>query len=220
MMSFKAILLSAAVVYVAAMPGDDDDSAAAPCNMQTSEPSCDNTKDDDGKECVWCTAGAVPPACFSQSQAARLPPAVFQCDDANKAAPEFLTVIPQKPKLSLIPDFVEANKLKFVGEDDCHFENPFAEGKCRADEVGPITIEGIDGAMCAPECTDSPCPTNTCQGMATPQCALESPEGQKFCALICSPDVKPSNLRAGDSECGDKASCKPIQGVGICTYDE
>lgn len=30
-------------------------------------------------DCVWCVAAAVPSACYSKSDAARLPPAVFTC---------------------------------------------------------------------------------------------------------------------------------------------
>ena len=64
--------------------------------------------------------------------------------------------------------------------------------------------------------------TDACGGAtATPQCALQDQSGDKFCALICSPDTLEWNLRAGDAQCGGaKASCKPIQGLGICTWDE
>ena len=82
---------------------------------------------------------------------------------------------------------------------DCHFEDPNETGGCRADEAGPIQIQGIAGTICAPECTDAPCPTDVCEGTAQPQCALSSPQGQKFCALVCSPDTQFKNLRAGDA---------------------
>merc|ERR1719174_2099005 len=106
---------------------------------------------------------------------------------------------------------------------DCHYEDPNVSGGCRDDETGPISIQGIDGSICAPACGFAkPCPTDACGGAtATPQCALQDQSGDKFCALICSPDTLEWNLRAGDAQCGGaKASCKPIQGLGICTWDE
>ena len=105
---------------------------------------------------------------------------------------------------------------------DCHYEDPNTTGGCRSDETGPISIQGIDGSICAPACGFAkPCPTDACGGAtATPQCALQDQSGDKFCALICSPDTNPINLAAGDAQCGgEKASCKPIQGLGICTWD-
>merc|ERR1712072_1557581 len=51
-------------------------------------------------------------------------------------------------------------------------------------------------------------------GTAAPQCALQdSSSGDKYCALICSPS-------SNDAQCGTNASCKSIQGTGLCTYDD
>merc|ERR1712054_728054 len=49
---------------------------------------------------------------------------------------------------------------------------------------------------------------------AAPTCALQDSSTQKkYCALICSPS-------SNDAQCGTNASCKSIQGTGLCTYDD
>merc|ERR1712139_657825 len=50
---------------------------------------------------------------------------------------------------------------------------------------------------------------------ATPQCALQTGSGAKYCALICTP----SGLRGNgaNGECGT-GTCQSIQGTGLCTY--
>lgn len=89
-----------------------------------------------------------------------------------------------------------------------HFEDP--KNGCRKDEEA-IQIQGVEGKMCSPKCKANACPSNVPAGVtATPQCVLRSPSGDKNCALIC---------QKGD-KCGENASCKPIQGIGICTYDD
>merc|ERR1712087_757015 len=92
-----------------------------------------------------------------------------------------------------------------------HYEDP--KDGCSSDEVD-ITIQGITGAICAPACSGSTCPTDVPSGVtASPQCALkDSSSGKQYCALICSP--------GSNDECGTNASCKSIQGTGICTYDD
>merc|ERR1712007_309312 len=93
-----------------------------------------------------------------------------------------------------------------------HYEDP--KDGCSSDEVD-IKIQGVSGAVCAPACTGTTCPTDVPSGVtAKPQCALQdSSSGKKYCALICSPG-------ANDAQCGTNASCKSIQSVGICTYDD
>jgi C1A family cysteine protease len=92
-----------------------------------------------------------------------------------------------------------------------HYEDP--KGGCQADEKA-ISIQGIDGSLCSPECNGMTCPTDVPSGVtAKPQCALKTPTGEGYCALICTPG-------ADDQACGVNASCKPIQSVGICTYDD
>jgi len=93
-----------------------------------------------------------------------------------------------------------------------HYEDP--KDGCSSDEVD-IKIQGVSGAVCAPACTGTTCPTDVPSGVtATPQCALQdSSSGKKYCALICTPS-------SNDDQCGTNASCKSIQGVGLCTYDD
>merc|ERR1719235_293732 len=94
-----------------------------------------------------------------------------------------------------------------------HYEDP--KGGCRSDEVD-IQIQGVQGAVCSPKCTLGIfCPKDVPTGVtAKPTCALQdSSSGSKYCALICSPS-------GDDDQCGTNASCKSIQGTGICTYDD
>ena len=95
---------------------------------------------------------------------------------------------------------------------------------CMSDEVS-IQIQGVTGPVCVPKCTGTTCPTDKPAGAsATPQCALQSSTGDKYCALICSPSAEalsfPAFKKAADAQCGTNASCKAIQTVGICTYDD
>merc|ERR1711970_1008745 len=79
-----------------------------------------------------------------------------------------------------------------------------------------IQIQGVSGAVCSPACTLGIfCPSDVPTGVtAAPQCALQdSSSGKKYCALICSPS-------SNDDQCGTNASCKSIQSVGICPYDD
>jgi len=91
-----------------------------------------------------------------------------------------------------------------------HYEDP--KDGCQSDEVD-LRIQGVAGDVCAPDCTSASCPTDVPAGVtAQPQCALQSSSQKKYCALICSP--------GNDAQCGANASCKAIQSVGICTYDD
>ncbi|EGD76061.1 cathepsin [Salpingoeca rosetta] len=88
-------------------------------------------------------------------------------------------------------------------------------GGCHSGEQA-VRIEGISGSFCSPSCSStSPCPTNVPPGTtAQPECVLETQGSSQptNCALICNPEEN-------DGGCPQNASCKPIQGVGICTYD-
>jgi len=91
-----------------------------------------------------------------------------------------------------------------------HYEDP--KDGCSSDEQA-IKIQGVGGDFCSPACHGTRCPTDVPVGVtAQPQCALRDPSGDKYCALICTPG-------ANDAQCGT-ATCKAIQGVGICTYDD
>ena len=90
------------------------------------------------------------------------------------------------------------------------YENPYDVAECSSGEVN-VTISGIGGAICSPPCPDMSCPSDP--GIAArAQCALQASSGEKYCALICSPE-------SSDNQCGDDASCKALVGIGICTYD-
>eukprot|EP00501_MAST-03F_sp_TOSAG23-6_P001132 GSMAST32.ASY1.ANO1.1175.1 assembled CDS len=129
-----------------------------------------------------------------------------------------LEPVPMKPT---IVTFVGANILPVDDDTEAtpHYEDPMPNG-CQAGEKA-LRIQGVTGDMCAPSCSSATCPTDTPSGVtATPTCALSAPGGSKYCALICSPSVDESSLRAGDAQCGVNASCKAISGVGVCTYDK
>lgn len=103
-----------------------------------------------------------------------------------------------------------------------HYGDPNKFPGCAADEE-KIQITGLAGDFCSPACnaTTQACPTDVPTGVtAKPSCALSSSSGGKYCALVCSPTTDEASLRAGDAQCGAKASCKAIQGSGLCTYDD
>merc|ERR1711920_493359 len=89
-----------------------------------------------------------------------------------------------------------------------HYEDP--KDGCGSDEQA-VRIQGISGDFCSPACKGSMCPTDPPSASdAKPTCALQSPTGSKYCALVCTP---------GDNgACPEGASCQSIQGTGICTY--
>ena len=112
--------------------------------------------------------------------------------------------------------FSVACLLSLASAAETHYGNP-ANG-CEDDEEA-VKVTGISGSFCSPDCTNSSCPTDVPSGVtAEPQCALKTSSGDKACALICSASTDEASLRAGDAECGE-ATCQPIQGTGICTYD-
>uniref|UniRef100_A0A7R9WTM1 Uncharacterized protein n=1 Tax=Craspedostauros australis TaxID=1486917 RepID=A0A7R9WTM1_9STRA len=94
--------------------------------------------------------------------------------------------------------------------------------QCEKDEES-FRINGVPGEVCSPKCSDLvPCPTDVPDGVtATPTCALENAQtGDTYCVLICDPDATDAQLRgaSGGGQCGD-ATCQPIQGLGICTFE-
>merc|ERR1719399_531996 len=95
-----------------------------------------------------------------------------------------------------------------------HYGDP-ATG-CESDEKA-VQVQGVPGDFCSPSCTKAgACPSDVPSGVtAHPQCALKSPTGDQFCALICQPSELRSNGASG--ECGT-GTCESIQGVGLCTY--
>merc|ERR550514_491779 len=69
-----------------------------------------------------------------------------------------------------------------------HYGDP--TGGCMSDEMA-IQITGVTGGVCSPACgSDLSCPSDVPDGVtATPQCALQSPTGDSYCALICTPAI-------------------------------
>tara|TARA_B110001452_G_C15191986_1_gene413867 strand:+ start:53 stop:1399 length:1347 start_codon:yes stop_codon:yes gene_type:complete len=101
-----------------------------------------------------------------------------------------------------------------------HYEDP--KDGCQTDET-QVSIQGVTGDFCAPKCSlFKACPTDLPTGVtAAPQCAIsDASTKQKYCALICSPTSFIADQKAADAQCGENASCKSIQTVGICTYDD
>lgn len=93
-----------------------------------------------------------------------------------------------------------------------HYEDP--KKGCQSDEQS-VQIQGLTGDFCSPKCTGifkTKCPTDTPKGTTvTPQCALKTTTGDKYCALICQPG-------SNNDGCPPTATCQSIQGTGICTY--
>uniref|UniRef100_A0A7S4SNA6 Uncharacterized protein n=1 Tax=Ditylum brightwellii TaxID=49249 RepID=A0A7S4SNA6_9STRA len=82
---------------------------------------------------------------------------------------------------------------------------------CMEDEK-MARIKGIPGAICTPSCDDNLCP-DAGSGL-DPECILQVQTfrgTKKYCALLCEPE--------SDSGCPTTATCQPIQGIGVCTYE-
>jgi len=100
-----------------------------------------------------------------------------------------------------------------VGTNPTHYGDP--KTGCESDEQA-VQVQGVSGDFCSSKCKSQVCPTDVPSGVtAKPQCALQTPTGAAYCALICTP----SELRfnGANGECG-AASCQAIQGTGLCTY--
>lgn len=97
------------------------------------------------------------------------------------------------------------------GPSGSHYEDP-ANG-CGSDEVA-IQIQGVDGDICVPKCDVlGRCPSAPDGVDATAQCALQTSEGDRYCALTC---------QFGQT-CDPSANltCKKVQLLmGLCTYDD
>jgi len=111
----------------------------------------------------------------------------------------------------LLPASVPALPAAKVETNTKHYGDP--AGGCESDEQA-IQVQGVSGNFCSPKCAGSSCPSDVPDGVtATPQCALRSPTGDSYCALLCTPSM----WRGANGECGTGA-CQAIQGVGLCTY--
>jgi len=102
-----------------------------------------------------------------------------------------------------------------VSANPTHYGDP--KSGCESDEQA-VRVQGLQGAFCSPPCASNACPADLPSGVtASPSCALSSPAGGKFCALMCSPSAIRSN--GANGECGS-GSCQALQGLGLCTYSE
>ena len=78
-----------------------------------------------------------------------------------------------------------------VATNPTHYGNP--KTGCESDEEA-VRVQGLSGDFCSPKCnSQGSCPSDVPKGdSATPQCALRTTTGDKYCALICQ----------SDSDCG------------------
>mmetsp|Transcript_53630 Transcript_53630/g.166052 ORF Transcript_53630/g.166052 Transcript_53630/m.166052 type:complete len:144 (-) Transcript_53630:70-501(-) len=114
---------------------------------------------------------------------------------------------------AVLAAFLQASAAVAAGTNPTHYGDP--KGGCMADEEA-VQVQGVSGDFCSPPCSGASCPSDVPAGAtATPQCALQTPTGDKYCALICQPSAERAN--GANGECGT-GSCQSIQGVGLCTY--
>jgi len=97
------------------------------------------------------------------------------------------------------------------------YERP-VNGSCNHDEFD-ASIEDVIGSMCLPTCRREfmileVCPEAPSGFNADADCLVEIPGGTKLCVLVCDVDI-PESCRP-DEGC----YCRPIDGIGICTYDD
>ena len=78
-----------------------------------------------------------------------------------------------------------------VATNPTHYGNPSTG--CESDEVA-VRVSGLSGDFCSPKCdSQGTCPSDVPKGdTATPECALRTTTGDKYCGLICQ----------ADSDCG------------------
>jgi C1A family cysteine protease len=88
-----------------------------------------------------------------------------------------------------------------------HYEHP----PCQKDET-EASIQGVDGSLCAPKCTEAKCPTDKPpRTLAFPACMLQDQSGDKYCALTCFANFM----------CPKGATCGKVGGLaGVCAYPE
>jgi len=83
------------------------------------------------------------------------------------------TIIPKKQSNEKIQVEFDARLLT----NSTHYGDP--KNGCESDEQG-VQIQGVSGDFCSPKCDNGSCPTDLPAGTtATPQCALQTPTGDK-----------------------------------------
>ena len=82
-----------------------------------------------------------------------------------------------------------------VATNPTHYGNPSTG--CESDEQA-VKVQGLSGDFCSPKCDSTgSCPSDVPKGdTATPECALRTTTGDKYCALICQ----------SDSDCGSQVA--------------
>ena len=83
-----------------------------------------------------------------------------------------------------------------VATNPTHYGNPSTG--CESDEQA-VRVQGLAGDFCSPKCSSSgSCPSDVPSGeTASPECALRTTTGDKYCALICQSDSECGGLAAG-----------------------
>ena len=87
-----------------------------------------------------------------------------------------------------------------VATNPTHYGNPSTG--CESDEQA-VRVQGLSGDFCSPKCdTQGSCPSDVPKGdTATPECALRTTTGDKYCALICQSDSDCGSLAASRMSC-------------------
>merc|ERR1711904_351587 len=89
-----------------------------------------------------------------------------------------------------------------------HYEKP----PCQEDEA-QASVTGTGGAVCAPACDGTSCPTDVAEGVtAEASCVLSDQSGNKYCALLCDSDDQ------CDSDGGANCAHPQDGAPGICVY--
>ena len=63
---------------------DDLVSGGDPCYEKYHDETSCNGDNTTGGGCVWCKCAAVPSACFTKADAARLPPSIYHCEEKGR----------------------------------------------------------------------------------------------------------------------------------------
>jgi len=115
--------------------------------------------------------------------------------------------------INMMSSYPTAAKTE-VKANPTHYGDPKPDG-CLSDELS-VQVTGLSGDFCSPYCsTSKPCPSDLPTGTtATAECVLETAgsSAPTNCALICTP--------TRNDECPMNSTCKPISGIGVCTYDD
>ena len=141
--------------------------------------------------------------------------------DVPAAAPHLESAASTAPlEMQLSEAFLaEASEAVAVGHK-LPYSNP-STGACQTSEA-KVTITGIPGSFCSPKCTGlfRKCPAAPAGTSAEPKCVLETSGSSTptQCALICSPSETLDD--SSNAACPTGATCKPISGTGLCTYND